>query len=183
MNLYETKIKACVILLSSLLVVSCGESDTQSVNTSNDSDPVVASSKPTVALTSDQVNTTVGETFTLDITMSNFPTSEGGGVTVQFDPSIINVSNVTINSEIWNFVNKAGEIDNNAGVISDILFSSFNGISEDGNVATITFSAISSGNSQISLETSSINPFSSNGSEIGANFVHTNVQVSATSVN
>ena len=180
MNLYETKIKACVILLSSLLVVSCGESDTQSVNTINGSDPVVASSKPTVALTSDQVSTTVGETFTLDITMSNFPTSEGGGVTVQFDPSIINVSNVTINSEVWNFVNKAGEIDNNAGVISDILFSSFNGISEDSSVATITFNAISSGNSQISLEASSINPFSSGGGEIAANFVVADIQVTST---
>ena len=183
MNLYETKINAIVILLSSILVASCDESaDTQSLNTTNDP-VIIASSKPTVALTSEQVNATVGETFTLDITMSNFPTSEGGGVTVKFDPSILNVSNVTISSEVWNFVNRAGEIDNNAGVISDILFSSFNGISEDSNVATITFSAISSGNSQISLETSSINPFSSNGSEIAANFVHTNVQVTTSTVN
>ena len=183
MNLYETKIKVCVVLLASILVSSCGESDTQSVNMINDSDPVVASSKPTVALTSEQVNVTVGETFTLDITMSDFPTSEGGGVTIQFDPSILYVSNVTINSEVWNFVNRVGEIDNNAGVISDILFSSFSGISEDSSVATITFNAIGSGNSQISLETSSINPFSSNGSEIAANFVQTNVQVTASTVN
>ncbi|MCK5002350.1 MAG: hypothetical protein KAJ92_02520 [Gammaproteobacteria bacterium] len=179
MNLYETKIKACAILLSSISVMSCSEStDTQSLNTINNTDPVVtASSKPTVALTSEQVNVTVGETFTLDITMSNFPTSEGGGVTVQFDSTMLNVSNVTINSDVWNFVNKAGEIDNNAGVVSDILFSSFNGISEDSNVATITFIAISSGSSQISLETSSINPFSSNGGEIAANFVSTKVTV------
>ena len=183
MNLYEIKIKACAILLSSISVVSCSEStDTQSLNMTNDP-AVTVSSKPTVALTSEQVNATVGETFTLDITMSNFPTSEGGGVTVQFDSTMLNVSNVTINSDVWNFVNKAGEIDNNAGVVSDILFSSFNGISEDSNVATITFNAISSGNSQISLETSSINPFSSNGSEIAANFVHTSVQVTASTVN
>ena len=44
-------------------------------------------------------------------------------------------------------------------------------------VATITFKAVSSGSSQISLESSAINPFSSDGSKIAANFVSTKVTV------
>ena len=176
MNLYKAKIKMSVLLLSSILVSSCSESDTQSLNSVSDT---TLSSKPTVALTSEQVSADVDDVFTLDITMSNFPTSEGGGVTIHFNPDMLNVSNVAINSEVWDFVNKAGTIDNNAGTVSDILFSSLSGISEDTSVATITFNAISGGNSQISMETSPINPFSSNGSEIAANFVQTNVQIAA----
>jgi len=179
MNLYETKIKVYAILLSSMLVVSCGEStDTQSSSTTNDSDPVVTkASGPTVALTSDELTVNNGETFTLDITMSDFPTSEGGGVTVRFDSSMLNVSNVSINSDVWNFVNKVGGIDNVSGVVSDILFSSFGGVSGDNTVATITFNAIDSGSGQISLESSSINPFSSDGSKIAVNFVATAITV------
>ena len=174
MNLY--KIKMSVLLLSSILVSSCSESDTQSLNSDSDT---TLSSKPTVALTSEQVSADVGDVFTLDITMSNFPTSEGGGVTIHFNPDMLNVRNVAINSEVWDFESRAGTIDNNAGTVSDILFSNYRGVSEDTTVATITFNAISAGNSQISMETSPINPFSSNGSEIAANFVQTNVQITA----
>ena len=176
MNLYKSKIKVSVLLLSSILLLSCSESDTQSLNSDSGT---TLSSRPTVSLTSEQVSADVGDVFTLDITMSHFPTSEGGGVTVHFNPDMLNVSNVVINSEVWNFVNKAGTIDNNAGTVSDILFSSFSGISEDSSVATMTFNAISGGNSQISMTTSAINPFSSNGSEIATNFVQTNVQITA----
>lgn len=175
MTLYKTRIKTFTILLFSILLMSCSGQDGSS---DNGADPVVSvSSKPTVTLLSEQVTVNLGEIFTLDITMSNFPTSEGGGVTVQFDPSMLNASHVAINSEVWNFVNKTGEIDNKAGLISDILFSNFAGISGDTKVATITFNTITAGNSQISLEGSSINPFSSNGSKVVANFVSTDVEI------
>jgi len=150
MESYKTKIKVCTILLSSILAASCGDSaEMQSQNNQNNTNPVVSKSKPTVAFTSEQVDATVGDVFTLDIAMSNFPVSEGGGVSVQFDASMLNVSDVTINSGSWNFVNKVGSIDNNTGVISDILFSSYNGVTGDSQIATITFNAIGSGSSQI----------------------------------
>lgn len=184
MNSYKTIINTCAILLSSVLVVSCSDSaDTQSQNTL-DSDPVIVGlSGPTVALSSKEFSAEVGETVTLDITMSDFPTSEGGGVTVHFDPSMLNVSNVAINAETWTFVNKIGEIDNNSGVVSDILFSSFQGVSSDCVVASIAFTAINSGNSEITLQSSLVNPFSSNGAKITANFIDTNVKIVATSAN
>ena len=178
MKLYKTKIKLSVILLASMSAVSCNES-TETQSNLNNTNPVVTLSKPTVALTTEQVNAVVGEVFTVDISMSDFPVSEGGGVSVQFDASTLNVSDVTINSSNWDFVNKVGNIDNNTGLISDILFSSYNGVSGDSQIATITFNATASGSSQIVLENSSINPFSSNGNIIVTNFTHSNVQIAA----
>lgn len=183
MNSYRTIIKTCVILLASALAISCSDSaDTQAQNTL--SDPVTAGLLgPTVALSSKEVSAEVGETFTLDITMSDFPTSEGGGVTARFDATMLNISNVAINSEVWDFKNKEGVIDNDSGVVSDILFSSYDGVSGDSKVATITFQAKNSGSSKISLEGSLINPFASNGEKIAANFIGSDVQIVATSAN
>lgn len=175
MKLYTTRTKAAVIIFASMLAMSCNESsDTQS-----NSNGITTASKPTVALTSEQVNAIVGESFTLDITMSDFPTSEGGGVNVQFDASMLNVTDVTVNAAAWDFVNKIGNIDNNAGLVSDILFSSFDGVSGDNKIVTISFNAISSGSSQITLTGSAINPFSSAGNKVSATFIATNVQIAA----
>ena len=181
MKSYKTEIRSCAILLASVLAVSCNDStDTQS----NSNTPVVTTSaKPTVALTSEQVDAVVGESFTLDISMSDFPVSEGGGVSVQFDASLLNVSDVTINSATWDFVNKIGNIDNNAGVVSDILFSSYDGISGNSNIVTITFEAINSGLTQIALTGSSINPFASDGDTVTATFIPTTVQIAAVATN
>ena len=180
MKFNNTKIKTGVVLLASLLIVSCGDStETSSQKGSNNSDPVVTYSKPTVAFTSQQVNASVGETFTLDISMSNFPVSEGGGVSVKFDASMLNVSDVSINASNLNFVNKVGSIDNNVGVISDILFSSYKGVSGDSQIATITFNAIGSGSSQVILQSSSVNPFSSDGKVVVTDFIYSNVQIAA----
>ena len=181
MNLYEIYRNASIVLMSSMLMVSCGDTtETQTQNgigTGTTSATTTKASGPTVALSSEQVEVTQAESFTLDITMSDFPLSEGGGVSILFDPSLINVNNVVINSDIWTFVNKSGEIDNGSGVVSDILFSSFKGVSGDSPVATVTFTAISSGYTQISLQGSAINPFSSNGEKVAVNYVATNVQI------
>ena len=172
------KIKLCAVLLSSILAASCGDSiEEQSQDGSNSSSTVVTNSKLTVAFTSQKVDVSMGENFTLDISMSNFPVSEGGGVSVIFDPSMLNVSNVTIDAGSWDFVNKVGNIDNNGGIISDILFSSYNGVSGDSQIASITFNAIGSGSSQVVLQGSSVNPFSSDGKIVVTNFIHSNIQI------
>jgi len=192
MNSYVYKIELVAIMTLSLLVMSCSEStETQLQNDINDTandvintgdvDPVIPDSlKPVVALSSKQVDVNVGESFELEVTMSDFPVSEGGGVTVKFDASKLSVSNVTIDSSVWGFVNKVGGVDNDAGVISDILFSSYNGVSGDSNIATIQFNAIGNGSSQIYLEGSTINPFASSSNTIAVSFISTNVQVGAT---
>lgn len=178
MKSYKIQIKACAILLTSVLAVACNESSDNQTG-SNGAGSTITAARPTVALTSEQVNATVGESFTLDITMSDFPVSEGGGISVHFDAAMLNVSNVAINSATWDFVNKVGNIDNNAGVVSDILFSSYNGVSGDSSIVTITFNAISSGSSQVSLTSSEVNPFSSDGNKVSASFIPTTVQIAA----
>ncbi|MDH5711112.1 MAG: cohesin domain-containing protein [Gammaproteobacteria bacterium] len=177
----KLNIKILAIMLASQITISCNEStDNQSQNSSLGT-TVTRATDPTVGLSSEQISANVGDEFTLDITLSNFPISEGGGVTIQYDPNVLNVSNVIINSDVWNFVNKVGSIDNNNGIISDILFSSFEGVSGDNSVATITFTAIGTGQSNISMTDSSINPFSSEGNKISVNFVNTNVQINTAS--
>lgn len=180
MKIYKQGFRFSAALLCSLLLTACDspvETSTTQIDTGT-TDPVIPGAKPTVSATTQQIDAVVGDTFTVDIAMSNFPASEGGGVSVQFDPAMMNASNVSINSADWDFVNKTGTIDNSNGVISDILFSSFKGASGDSHIATITFNAISSGNSQIILSGSSINPFSSNGSEVPASFINVNVKIS-----
>ena len=182
MKSYKKIINMGMVLLLPVLVVACSDGGTQSQTNMNSADPVVTtSSKPTVALSSEQVNAVVGDVFSVDIAMSNFPTSEGGGVTVKFDASMLNVTDVTINKGSWNFVNKVGSIDNSTGVISDILFSSYQGVTGDSQIATITFSAVASGSSQVTLEGSSINPFSSNGAVITVNYTAADILITALS--
>ncbi|MDH5387580.1 MAG: hypothetical protein OEY06_03915 [Gammaproteobacteria bacterium] len=141
--------------------------------------PTAMPSSATVSLSSQNITTRVGDTFTLNLRMSNFSTSEGGGVTVTFNSSMLNVNNVTINTSVWDFVNQVGSINNNTGMVSDILFSSYGGVSSNNDIASIRFTAVGSGSSTIGLQGSSMNPFSSEGQITPANFVNTNVQINA----
>jgi len=93
--------------------------------------------------------------------MTDFPLSEGGGVTLRFDPTVIQVDEIIVNSEPWDFVCVPGVIKNEEGVVSDLLFSSYKGVSGDALIATVSFTALNAGKSVIAIEESFVNPFSS----------------------
>ena len=132
---------------------------------------------PGVSFSESKVKVRAGTTYVLDIMMSDFPVSEGGGVILRFDPSVIQVSGVTIDTQFWDFVNEPGSIDNTGGSVADVLFSSYKGVSGDARIATITFTAIKAGKSEIAIEESAINPFSSNGNRVTVNFNNVGVRV------
>ena len=87
--------------------------------------------EPTVEFSEASIQTRVGKTFDAEIVITGFPGTEGGGISLMFDPDLLRVLSVTLNSAVWNFVNQPGDIDNANGVISDLLFSSNYGVVGD----------------------------------------------------
>ena len=122
--------------------------------------------EPAVGFSSDKIKVKAGETITVDIVMTGFPTTEGGGLTLTFDPQILRVVHVAPNSETWEFVAQDGITDNSSGNVSDILFSSYQGVTGNAAVATVTLSALKPGRSVLNLSESGLNPFASNGERL-----------------
>jgi len=167
-------------IISTLFLISCNQSEDQQnadlIPTSNEiSSTDISKSGSFVSLSKDELNVIDGEYFTVDVVMNDFIVNEGGAVTLRFNPKILQVSNVNVDQDYWEFVNSNGHVNNDEGVISDIVFSSYQGVSGNAVIATIEFRAISKGVSNIMLEESLTNPFSSNGEKISVSFVSTNV--------
>jgi len=137
----------------------------------------LANADASVSFSEEKVKTTVGSEFSLDVVMADFPTTEGGGVSLQFDPSVLEVTGVSINSDEWRFVNKTGDIDNADGVVSEVLFSSYQGVTGDATIATIQFKAIGKGRAKIKLTEAESNPFASAGEKMEVMFESTKVKV------
>jgi hypothetical protein len=133
------------------------------------------SAAPTVSFSEPVVRAHAGEVFTVDVVMSDFPATEGGGLVLKFNPKKLQVTNVTVDNSVWQFVNNNGDI--SRGNVSDILFSSFQGVTGDAKIATIEFRSLRRGKSKIRLKESSINPFASNGEVIDVEFKATKVRV------
>lgn len=174
---------ASAVLISALSVISCSQSPGEQADNTNitsfDDTPTVATDTaitgPYVALSKSDVNVYKGEDFTLDVMVNDFATSEGGSVTLLFDPTSVQVTNVNVDSSVWDFVNKDGQINNVGGTVSDIVFSSYKGVSGTAKVATIGFKSIESGTTEITLMESSANPFASNGQIMAVSFKSTTV--------
>lgn len=133
--------------------------------------------EPTVDFSSDNIQTRIGKTFTTDIVITDFPKTEGGGISLIFNPNVLQVQSITLNGADWNFVNQQGVIDNVNGVISDILFSSFSGVTGDAVVATVNFKARAQGQSALTMTESQLNPFASSGQRIMPDFQIGNITV------
>ncbi len=105
-----------------------------------------------------------GQTFTLDLTGSGFTDIvDGGGVNLSFDPAVLGVSRVTVDTSVWEWFDNPGTIDNTAGTVSEIQFASFFDTTGDFAIASIEFNAIGAGTSDLSLTESTLNPFASGG--------------------
>ncbi len=186
MNNYKITFSASAILISAFLVTSCSQEAGNSSNSG--SETTVLSETPAVennaaiagsyvALSNDKVTVIKGEVFILDITANNFVISEGGSVTLHFNPALMQAINVSVDASVWDFVNKSGRINNTEGKVSDILFSSYQGVSGNAKIATVTFEAINKGAAEITLTESSVNPFASNGQKMDVAFKTTSVTV------
>ncbi len=136
-----------------------------------------ARAEPTVLFSASEVEVTAGQTFALELQIAGFPTTEGGGVTVRYNPKVLQVRDVTIDTGIWTFGSRVDEIDNRRGRVSNILFTSYSGVTGDARVATIEFEAIKKGKSRLRLRESELNRFAGSGEIIPVTFEKTVVKV------
>ena len=132
---------------------------------------------PLVDFSSGMTRMKVGEAFSLDVVMHDFPNTEGGGVNLLFNPDVLQVNAVTINGDAWDFENRSGEIDNSAGSVSDILFTSYKGVAGEAKVATVEFHAIGRGKTTLYLSESETNPFAAGGERVSVEYGTASVRV------
>lgn len=81
-------------------------------------------------------------------------TLAGGGFNIYFDASKLQLNSINISPEAGDFSYSNGIIDNNSGTAQDIGFASFWGLSGDFSIATLNFSVIGGGISQLLLSDS-----------------------------
>lgn len=137
----------------------------------------VAVAESSVSLSQASIRANIGDKVSVKVQMSGFPTTEGGGIDVHFDPAVARVNSVVVDGVAWTFVNSNGAIDNGQGVVSGVLFSNYQGVSGSANIATIEFEFVGKGRSQITLSESASNPFASNGGKVAVTFNPTDVRV------
>jgi hypothetical protein len=118
---------------------------------------------PTVGFNEAKVTAGLGDTITLDIVMADFPRTEGGGLTLKFNPKVIQVTGVELNDDLWSFATRSGSVNNVKGEVTDLLFSSFAGVSGTAVIATVTVETVDKGRSRLKLIESQLNPFASDG--------------------
>lgn len=136
-----------------------------------------AAAGPVVSIDPAGTRAAVGDVITLNVTMRDLPTTEGGGFSMRFNPRILQVEDVAINTEAWTFVNDAGTVDNNSGAVNDVLVSSFPGVSGNADIATITLRVVHAGKTKLTLEGSKKNPFASAGEVVPVSFQNATVKV------
>ena len=121
------------------------------------------------------------DVFWVDIVASGFPATDGGGVDLAFDPSVVNVLSVSIDPTVWNFVTSTGSIDNTAGSVDGIMVNDFDYVDPlagDFIVATLQLKAVGIGTTLLSLSEYDLNPWASGGTRIDPTYLSGIVNVS-----
>lgn len=107
-----------------------------------------------------------GVTFTLDIIGTGFPLTEGGGAEFTFNPAILEVRSVSVDSTVWDVYTSQGTIDNVNGSVRGVTVATFADPGADFIVATIEFNALGAGVTDLVLSENPFNQWSSGGNLI-----------------
>lgn len=113
---------------------------------------------PTINVQADKASYAIGDQVILSITLSDSPVIYGGGLDITFNPAVVSANYVQVNP-LWDFTIKEGIIDNTAGMINDIFFTHFSGLSGNIAVATIVLDTIAAGSTGISVTESPAKQF------------------------
>lgn len=120
----------------------------------------------------------LGNVFSMDIIAEGFTTTtEGGGLNLSFDQSIVNVNSVSLDATVWEFFTTTGIVNNGTGTVSDMIFASFAGRTGNFDIGTVFFTAIGPGTSNLGLTSSLLNPFAGGGEVIPVTFTNGSVSV------
>lgn len=127
----------------------------------------------------------IGDIFSVNVIGENFNLGlDGGSFDLAFDPGILRADSVSLNTATWNFAAVKGTIDNPAGKIIFTDFAQFgaNTTNNSFNIATFSFQAIGSGDSQLILSLNDNDPFATGGEIAPVNFTNASVNVAAVPV-
>jgi hypothetical protein len=132
----------------------------------------------TVSVLAPLTTANIGDSFTLSVQASGFPEYiYGGGYNLAFDPSVLRLDAINIPAA-WEFTRSTGSLSAAAGTVSDIYFNTFAApVKGDFLTATLNFTAVGGGSSQVSLSAAADFPFG----DANANAV--NVAFNAATVN
>ena len=137
----------------------------------------------TVLITPPAANVTAGDSFAVQVRGSSFTDNVvGGGFDLSFNPSVLRLTSVSVDTVVWEFVSSNGTINNTLGTLSEVYFNSFRAVLPTGNfaIATLQFTALAAGSSALGLSASPNFPFANDLAEvIAVNFQGAGVTVSA----
>lgn len=130
-----------------------------------------AAAQASGTLVIDPVNTVVdpGAAFSVQVRGVGFTDSVvGGGFNLNFDPAVLSLSSVAINTAVWEFISSGGLINNNSGTLVDVYFNSNRLVLPTGNfdIATLNFTALAPGLSALTLRANTDFPFANTNVEI-----------------
>lgn len=124
-----------------------------------------------------------GSVFFLTVQGVGFPDISGGGLNFSFDSSVLQISSVTINESVFDFVPSTGELDNLAGSLINTSFNTFAGTNSSFDILTIEFEAIGLGSSSLLMSESSMFPFADAiGNTIGSTITYEAATVNVSAV-
>lgn len=104
-----------------------------------------------------------GDTFSLNLQASGFTDAVlGGGFGLSFDPGVLRLDSVVIPAN-WEFAKNGGLIDNASGTLSDAYFATNAPVPGNVKLATLNFTAIGVGVSQVTPLPNILQPFVEDG--------------------
>lgn len=114
----------------------------------------------------------VGDTFFVDFVGKGFASPlDGGGFNLAFDPSVVRLDSVVIDTTKWEFLPSGGLIDNTSGTATDISFNTFvNSNVGDFNIGRFNFTALAIGTSPFTMTDSAAFPFGSGGVPVNVTY-------------
>ncbi len=133
---------------------------------------------PQVSFVYDQQDLKVGDVLNVDVKASDLPKTEGGGFSVVFDSSKLKAVSSDVNTNDWTFKTHNGDIDNDNGRVSNVMFTEFDGNDGSVKLASLVFEVLQDGDVSIGLEESTKSPFASNGEKINVQYGSLKLSVS-----
>ena len=130
---------------------------------------LAAQAAGTLLVTPPASNVAVGQSFDVMVRGSGFTDNViGGGFNLAFDPGVLALASVSVDTAVWEFASSNGQIDNVLGTLSDVYFNSFRAVLPTGDfaVATLQFTALAAGFSALTLSESVAFPFANDMADV-----------------
>lgn len=133
----------------------------------------------TVSFSPNPLSVGLGSVFSLEIVGTEFTGTEGGGAAFIFDPEILQVNSIAIDSIVWDVFTSSGTTDNVNGSVDGITVAAFVDPGANFTVATIEFEAVGIGTTALILLENPLNPWASGGAQISPTLVSSSLTVAA----